>query len=375
MSVFAAHEDKGMPAAGSVRGRLFDGHLTWGRDVAAWIQAQDLVIAPTAEAQAVAGDAGSCDSEASPPTLTDARHRRHPLGSLALGERWHDGPYPVGLPDGGTLWLDRQDPAQGPFVEALLRGARRTQPAARLWRSWPAVMACLVLLVATIAWVDRHGVGLAARAVLPLVPLSVDEMVGKQLLKSLDSGQLAPSTLSADDTVLRRRFAQMARDCGQGRTFALEFRRMRDEPGFNAMALPDGTVLLFDGLREVLTEDEALAVLGHEIGHVVHRHGMGHLLKSLGLLAVASTVLSDFSSALATTVGAVQFLRHSREAEREADAHARECLARAGLDPRVMVGLWRKFQAERERRGGAEPPAWVSTHPGLEERLRAAQQP
>jgi predicted Zn-dependent protease len=40
-----------------------------------------------------------------------------------------------------------------------------------------------------------------------------------------------------------------------------------------------------------------------------------------------------------------------------------------------MVGLWMKFRAERDRRGGVEPPAWLSSHPGLEERLRAAQQP
>ena len=73
-------------------------------------------------------------------------------------------------------------------------------------------------------------------------------------------------------------------------------------------------------------------------------------------------------------VGTVQSFRHSREAEREADAYARACIARAGIDPRVMVSLWKKFQVEREQRGSAMPTAWLSTHPGLEERLREAQQ-
>jgi hypothetical protein len=40
-----------------------------------------------------------------------------------------------------------------------------------------------------------------------------------------------------------------------------------------------------------------------------------------------------------------------------------------------MVGLWAKFRAEIDRRGETAPPAWLSTHPDFEERLRAAQQP
>ncbi|MEN9419975.1 MAG: hypothetical protein RI988_3596 [Pseudomonadota bacterium] len=356
-----------------LQGRLFDGRSTLDRAAAARIEAQELVITFTAGPDTGTVPVSSPEDGGAPPPLP--MQLRHPLPALALGERWQQGAYPVGLPDGSTLWLDQREPSSAAFVEALLRGAGRRQRVARLWRSWPTVWVCLALLVAVMTWFDRQGVGLAARAVLPLMPLTVDDAVGKQAMKQLDKTWLAPSARSVEDAELRSRFEQMARACGQGRSFNLEIRRMRDEPGFNALALPDGTVVMLDGLLDALTQDEALAVMGHEIGHVVHRHGMGHLLKSLGLVAMASTVFSDFSSVLATTVGTVQFFRHSRDAEREADAHARECLARMGIDPRVMVGLWRKFQAETGRRGGAEPPAWLSTHPGLEERLRAAQQP
>lgn len=68
---------------------------------------------------------------------------------------------------------------------------------------------------------------------------------------------------------------------------------------------------------------EALAVLAHEIGHVVHRHGMSGLVRSLGLLSVAGTVLGDFSTVAASALGTVQGLRYSCEAEREADLFAR----------------------------------------------------
>jgi predicted Zn-dependent protease len=120
---------------------------------------------------------------------------------------------------------------------------------------------------------------------------------------------------------------------------------------------------------------EALAVLAHEIGHVVHRHGMSGLVRSLGLLSVAGTVLGDFSTVAASALGTVQGLRYSREAEREADLFARRCLLRVGVDPRVMATLWSKLAAESTRQGADAIPAWLSTHPGFDERLREAQQP
>jgi Zn-dependent protease with chaperone function len=220
-------------------------------------------------------------------------------------------------------------------------------------------------------------VGLAARAVLPLVPLGIDDTLGRRAWESIDSGWLAPSQRDDQaDAGLRSRFEAMAQACGEGRGLRLLVRRAKDEPGFNALALPDGTVVVLDGLLGALTEDEALVVLAHEIGHVVHRHGMENLARSTGLLAVAGTVLGDFSTVAATAVGTLQWLRYSRDAERQADAFARQCIARMGIDPRVMVSVWGKFRDEVQRRGaGSGLPDWLSTHPGLEERLRAAAHP
>lgn len=364
----------GQPGDGPVqRGRLFDGQSSHGRQAVVRMENQDLVLTPAAEAPAVPGPAGSPAGDGQPSTAS-APPLRYPLWALTLGERWQQGPYAVGLPNGGTLWLEQQGPSTAAFVQVLMREAGQPRRVARLWQSWPAALACLVLLVAVVVWFDRQGAGLAARTVLPWVPLSFDDKVGKRVMGQLDKNYFARSAHAVDYTELWRRFHEMTQLCGQGRTFNLELRRLRNGPGFNAFALPDGTVVILDGLLDALTHDEALAVLAHEIGHVVDRHGMQHVFKSIGLLTVAATVFSDFSSVLATTVGTVQSFRHSREAEREADAYARTCIARMGIDPRVMVGLWKKFQAEREQGGNAMPPPWLSTHPGLEERLREAQQ-
>lgn len=371
------------PVAARHRGCLFDGRSTHGQAVSAWIDRAELVIEVPAGAPVPAESQHPAEGGATPgegiagpsPQPPEPRRMRHPLRALALGERWRSGPYPVGLPDGGTLWIDDGDPTWAGVVDALLQASGKRHVTRHLWQSWPAVMVCLALLVAVVVWVDRQGAGLAARAVLPLVPLEIDEAVGRQALKILDADYFAPSSRAADIHGLQRRFHDMARACGQGRTYVLEVRRLRDDPGLNAFALPDGTLVVLDGMLDILSEDEALALLGHEIGHVVHRHSMRHFLTSIGLLAVAGVVFSDISSVLATQVGGIQWLRYSRAAEREADAHARECLARAGIAPQAMVGLWAKFRAEIDRRGETAPPAWLRSHPDFEERLRAAQQP
>ncbi|MEI8267979.1 MAG: M48 family metallopeptidase [Betaproteobacteria bacterium] len=337
-------------------GQYFDGRSSVGRAAVAWIEKDALVLEVPDGRDAAAAPIRS----------------HHPLATLGLGERWQRGPYPVVLPAGGTLWLQGADAA---FMGALLREAGRRQPVAYLWRSWPAVLACLLMLVALLVWLDRQGVALAARAVLPLVPLKVDEAVGQRAWETVDRSWFAASSREGTDVNLRLRFDAMAQACGQGRSLRLVFRSSKSGPGFNAFALPDGTVVLLDGMAQALTEDEGLAVLAHEIGHVVHRHGMSGLVQSLGLLSVAGAVLGDFSTVAASALGTVQGLRYSREAEREADLFARRCLLRVGVDPRVMATLWSKLAAEAARQGADAIPAWLSTHPGFDERLRAAQQP
>jgi predicted Zn-dependent protease len=96
------------------------------------------------------------------------------------------------------------------------------------------------------------------------------------------------------------------------------------------------------------------------------------LVRSFGLLAVAGTVLADFSQVAATTVATLQGLRHQRDAEREADAYGARFGAAMGLPPEATHSLWRKLQAEEHDAGADAVPAWLSTHPSTAERLRDA---
>ena len=329
--------------------RLFDGKTT-----------QPIIVQPM-----VVGDA--LHLAGAPPALVQPIA----LHTLRIAEPWRDTPTPVALPGGATLWLDGQCTE---LAAALHRYGQPYWRAHRLIESWRAVALCALALVALLVWIDRQGAGIAAQAVLHLVPNSVDRSVGERAMQVIDEHRLAPSQLPEHRRqALRQRFTQIVLREAPKVPIQLEFRRMKTEAGFNAFALPNGTIVMLDGMAHALTDDELQAVLCHELAHVQQRHAMQALARSVGLAAVSTMVLSDFSSTAVTALSGLQVLAHRRNAEREADAYAMGMLQRAGINPETMASVWRKLMQEQQRSGADAIPSWSSTHPATDERLHAVE--
>ena len=96
----------------------------------------------------------------------------------------------------------------------------------------------------------------------------------------------------------------------------------------NAFALPGGFIYVNRGLIETAdNEDELVDVLGHEIAHVVARHGAGQVQRAayanLGLSVLGSLLGNGAGAQLgkvaAEMATAGTFMRFTRDAEREAD--------------------------------------------------------
>lgn len=294
--------------------------------------------------------------------------RQYAAGALDAGEAWRHSPTPVQLPDGGTLWVE----AGSALSEAL--GAKSLPT--RLIGSWRAVLACLVALIALIVWFDRQGAGLASGVVLPLVPKRIDLSIGNVIEQKVWKEWLAESRIDEErQERLEERFEEMVKQSfpDQAQTLTLKFGRTpKGDGGINAFALPNGTIVLLDGLTRMLSDDEVIAVLAHEAGHVRHRHGMRGLLQGAGLVAVSGVVLGDYSSAVATMVGTVQTLRYARNAERQSDAEAQRVLREQKLPPDTLVQVWKKLAASQPA-AASEWPAWLSTHPDAQERIESAK--
>ena len=152
-----------------------------------------------------------------------------------------------------------------------------------------------------------------------------------------------------------------------------------DDALVNAFAAPGGYIYITTGiLKKLKNEGEIAAVLGHEIGHVVHKHSLKAIQRSLvaqyGLQLIASMMgdSSAVSGAImlkATEISAgLLLLKNSRENELQADSEGVKIMHLAGYNPRAMIDIQTMFLKLSK---GNNPPAIISTHPPSQERIDA----
>ena len=143
----------------------------------------------------------------------------------------------------------------------------------------------------------------------------------------------------------------------------------------NAFVIPGGYIFLFDGLLTRLNSEHELAgVLAHEIGHVTSNHFFKDEKKvmALDLATIAAILLSRgqaSTTAIALATGISAQLQFSRENEREADDTAIRYINRAGYDPAGLLDFLKGLLAYEDIHG-VDIPAYLSTHPAIEERIQ-----
>jgi predicted Zn-dependent protease len=158
--------------------------------------------------------------------------------------------------------------------------------------------------------------------------------------------------------------------------YQYEFHVLADENTVNAFALPGGQVFITAALLTRLeSEGQVAGVLGHEIGHVVARHGAEHMAKAkltqglTGAAVMASG--SRGTAAVAAMIGNLINMRYGRDDELESDRLGVRFTARAGYDPRAMVRVMEILAAAA---GGGRQPEFFSTHPNPERRVERIQE-
>jgi predicted Zn-dependent protease len=151
----------------------------------------------------------------------------------------------------------------------------------------------------------------------------------------------------------------------------------------NAFALPGGYTAVYTGILPVAANEDGLAaVMGHEIGHALARHGAERVsqqqVMQIGQLA-AGAVFGDMGAgAQRAVMGAFGMgaqvgvlLPFSRDHESEADMIGLELLVRACFDPREAPRLWERMAGLGGGGGGSD---MLSTHPDPAARAQAFEE-
>lgn len=211
-------------------------------------------------------------------------------------------------------------------------------------------------------WAERHPAG------LPAIPQAMERKLGDETLAELDNTLLQPSQLPPQTQAqVQQLHSKVQPPPSSGRRLRL---LPRHSPllGANARCLPGGLLVVTDGLVRLASDDEWLAVLAHEAGHVQRRHPLQIMARgrALGLL---TGLLGDSQDTLKGLRQTLVQNGYSRQFELEADRLAVDTLRRWNRPAAAFDALLDKL----ERQPGASNLPSLLSHPSKRERQAQLQ--
>ena len=273
-----------------------------------------------------------------------------------------------------TLYLRNPDlirafrhAAPGHLTEPLERAAERVRQVRHRRRMVWGVVGGIVLALVLGLW---FGADLLVELAVARIPVEWEQKLGESAYKDFLAQQDIMKeglAVSAVNEMTSRLTAQIPNN-----PYKFEVTVVKSDV-VNAFALPGGYIVVFTGLmKKAESGEEVAGVMGHELNHVLQRHGLERIVKQLGLVAVVSIVLGDQQGlvGLARQLGVeLLTLKFGREQETEADLTGLQLLYRAKIDPSGMISFFQRLSEKDEGR-----MEWLSTHPmsqGRAERLKA----
>ena len=298
----------------------------------------------------------------------DSIERHDALASLHVEPRLGRTPRVLRFADGAHCEVRDHD-----GFEALLRDAVQTGGWMHRAETSRRVLALgIVVILACGFALVRWGIPAGAQVVARTMPDSITQALSDHTMRMLDQHVLKPTQLPPERTAdLTGRLEALRAPDGEQAVYRIEF---RSAPGLgaNAFALPDGTIVLLDDLVKLADDDEQIvAVVGHELGHVHYRHGLRLVAQNSAIGILAAWWFGDVSTLLAAAPTALMQARYSREFESEADAYAAELMHVNGVEPVRLAQILRKLAAQQPGSDDDGFGGWLASHPALRERAQA----
>jgi len=159
---------------------------------------------------------------------------------------------------------------------------------------------------------------------------------------------------------------------GEGYTLNYKVYKLKE---VNAFATADGSVRVYSGLMDIMDDNELLAVIGHEIGHVANNDSRDAMRAAYqkealidGISSQSATVASVTDSQLGKIGSALIDSKHSRKQESEADLFAYEFLKKNGYNVNAAESAFRILAKMSEGTQASFIDKMMSSHPDSKKR-------
>lgn len=213
--------------------------------------------------------------------------------------------------------------------------------------------------------------GAYAMQALTLTDAQVREYV-HQYVTQMD----AQSTVLPESNAYTKRLRKLTAGLDGVNEVPLNF-KVYQEKEVNAFACADGSVRVYTGIMDAMTDNELLGVIGHEIGHVALNHTRRQMRNAIltsaaleGLASTSTTVAALTDSQLGAIGSAMLDAKFSRDQESEADDYGYNFLVKGGKNPWGMVMSFEKLQKLSNGSGqGGGLSNLFSSHPDTATRI------
>lgn len=144
----------------------------------------------------------------------------------------------------------------------------------------------------------------------------------------------------------------------------------------NAFACADGSVRVYSGLMDRMTDDEVLGVIGHEIGHVAHKDTKNAFKQALlnsaildGIASTGGTAAALSQSQLAQIGSSLMSAKYSQKQESNADDYGYDFLKANGKNPWAMAMAFTKLEQLEGASQSNGLSQMFSSHPATADRI------
>ncbi|MEW6762250.1 MAG: M48 family metallopeptidase [Pseudomonadota bacterium] len=234
-----------------------------------------------------------------------------------------------------------------------------------------AVVLVLSICTAHVHAVDLKSLRSIGTDLAKAASLSDEQIIegSRDMMAQMDrQNQIAPA-----GSEYARRLARLTQGLDNEDGLKLNFAvYMLDE--VNAFATPDGSIRVYKGLMDMMTDDELRGVIGHEIGHTKLGHSKSQmknaLLVSAGTKAagVAGGSVGKAVAANAKTIEAFANAQFSQKDETASDDYGFDFMRKYKHDPAALASAFRKLA--KLGGGGA---SLMSSHPEPASRARRVE--
>lgn len=213
----------------------------------------------------------------------------------------------------------------------------------------------------------------AGKDVVRAVSLTDEEIarLSRQSVEWMD----AHNPVAADTTTYALRLKRLTQGIEDADGLPLNF-KVYLVTDVNAFACGDGSIRVFAALMDLMTDDELMAIIGHEIGHVIHAD-VKHAMKNAYLASAArnaagaaeGSALARLSgSQLGEVVTAFTGAQFSQKQEYAADAYGFEFAVKHGFSPYGMSDALGKLVELSKGAKASTVQQMFSSHPDSEKR-------